>query len=135
MSYRKLKNIRKFKSILNLLLPAIISAIVLYFVVVLISKEGGPTITALYTLSLFIAAGYFMIAAAMVHIIYMLRQHIATTAKAKPDEQIEILKELKKEMEKRYYRGELDEKTFEQEMKKIGRKIMFLETKKRHDEK
>jgi uncharacterized membrane protein (DUF106 family) len=98
--------------------------------VLLIFREGGPTLTVLYALSLFIAAGYFVLAAAVMHIISLMKARISPQNAMDAEEmkkKIETLKKLRKKIQEKYYKGELDEKTLERELQKINSKIMLIE--------
>ncbi len=124
-----------WKKVLHYILPAIISLIVLfilsYFLKGNMGSEGESTVV-IYVMALFIAGGYFFVSAVLLYLIKLLRVMLPSKVDQKEDleKQQDLLKRLKKNIEKRYYfKKDIDEATFRHELQEIARREIEIEEK------
>jgi len=94
-------------------------------------SEGESTVV-IYVMALFIAGGYFFVSAVLLYLIKLLRVMLPSKVDQKEDleKQQDLLKRLKKNIEKRYYfKKDIDEATFRHELQEIARREIEIEEK------
>lgn len=122
----------KFRTnVIEIFFPSVLSMAILYIMVIFIRQEGGPSITVLYFISLFIAGGYFFLSAVIMYVVRLLGKTVYNKRMSIDDLNLEIrtLKNLKKNLERKYYLRKIDEETFKEEMRKIEEKIAYYKEK------
>ena len=128
-------NLKFGQQLLHYLLPSIISLGVLYIISYFLKSSmrgAGTSTTVVYVMALFIAGGYFFVSAVLLYLMKLLRVMVPSKKEKLVDleKQKEYLKNLKKNIEKRYYfKKDLDEETFRHELQEIARKEIELEEK------